>query len=69
MILGIVENSIVIKATPMKAWEMLDFDRLSEWSKGLGERVKYTLEKLYLRKITEKQIEKAVMNFKAILEK
>jgi carbon monoxide dehydrogenase subunit G len=48
MILGRVEKSIVIKATPKKVWEMLAFDRLPEWGEGfgegLGERVEYTSE-------------------------
>jgi carbon monoxide dehydrogenase subunit G len=46
MVLGKVEKSIVIKATPQKVWEMLAFDRLPEWGEGygegLGERVEYT---------------------------
>jgi hypothetical protein len=48
MIVGRIEKSIVIKATPEKVWEMLAFDRLSEWGEGfgegLGERVEYTSE-------------------------
>ena len=46
--MGGVEKSIIIKAPPEKVWEMLAFDRLTEWDKGfgegLGERVEYTSE-------------------------
>jgi len=46
--LGGVEKSIIIKAPPEKVWEMLAFDRLTEWDEGfgegLGERVEYTSE-------------------------
>jgi carbon monoxide dehydrogenase subunit G len=48
MFLGKVEKSIVINATPERVWEMLAFDRLSEWGEGfregLGERMEYTSE-------------------------
>jgi hypothetical protein len=44
MILGRVEKSIVITASPEKVWEMLAFDRLPEWDEGFGERVEYTSE-------------------------
>jgi hypothetical protein len=45
---GGVENSIIIKASPERVWEMLSFDRIQEWDEaygvGLGERVEYTSE-------------------------
>ena len=42
-ILGRVENSIEIKAPPEKVWEMLAWDKASEWIAGY-ERVDYTSE-------------------------
>ena len=40
--MGRIEKSIEIKAPPEKVWEMLAFDRLPEWEKGFGVRMKYT---------------------------
>lgn len=37
MIVGRTEKSIVITATLEEVWEMLAFDKLSEWDKGFGE--------------------------------
>jgi hypothetical protein len=47
-ILGKAEQSIIIKASPEKVWELLAFDRIQEWDEGygvgLGDRVEYTSE-------------------------
>ena len=44
--LGRVENSIEIKASPEKVWEMLALDRLPEWQLGFSKvkSVEYTSE-------------------------
>lgn len=45
-ILGRVENSIEIKASPEKVWEMLALDRLLEWQLGFSKvkSIEYTSE-------------------------
>jgi len=42
-ILGRIEKSIEIKASPEKVWEMLAFDRRPEWMEGI-KSVEYTSE-------------------------
>ena len=44
--MGRVENSIEIKASPEKVWEMLAFDRLLEWNLGFDKvkSIEYTSE-------------------------
>jgi hypothetical protein len=41
-ILGKTAQSITIKTSPEKVWEILALDRLPEWDEGYGEHVEYT---------------------------
>jgi len=39
-----IEESIIIKASPAKVWEMLAFDKAVEWNEGSMKNAEYTTE-------------------------